>query len=202
MAEAAASVGVSITRRTTSAMIVIGIDAHKRSHTAVIVNELGRRLATKTVGTTSADPLALLRWAAEHDQQRVWAVEDCRNMTRRLEADLLGAGERVVRVPTKLVTGARDAARTHGKFYPIDALAVARAALREPDLPAAQLAGPDREVRLLVDMREAPVGERTRTINRLRWYLHELDPTWDPTARSLDRISAYQALTTRLASHH
>lgn len=51
-------------------------------------------------------------------------------------------------------------------------------------------------------MRETLVGERTRTINRLRWYLHELDPTWDPTARSLDRISAYQALTTRLASHH
>ncbi|WP_309111710.1 IS110 family transposase [Saccharothrix sp.] len=183
-------------------MIVIGIDAHKRSHTAVIVNEPGRKPATKTVGTTSADHLALLRWAAEHDQQRVWAVEDCRNMTRRLEADLLGAGERVVRVPTKLMTGARDAARTHGKSDPIDALAVARAALREPDLPAAQPDGPDREVRLLVDMREALVDERTRTINRLRWHLHELEPDRDPAARSPDRMSAHQAIITRLDSHH
>jgi transposase len=71
-------------------MIVIGIDAHNAPNTAVIVNELGRKLATRTVGTTSADHLALLRWAA--DQERVWAVEDCRNMTRRLEADLLAIG--------------------------------------------------------------------------------------------------------------
>ena len=57
---------------------------------------------------------------------------------------------------------ARDAARTYGKSDPIDALAVARAALREPDLPAARLDGPAREVRLLVDHREDLVGERTR----------------------------------------
>ncbi|MDU0293181.1 IS110 family transposase [Saccharothrix longispora] len=182
-------------------MIVIGIDAHKRTHTAVIVNELGRKLATRTIGTTGADHLALLRWAAEHDQERVWAVEDCRNMTRWLEADLLVAGERVTRVPTKLMAGARDAARTHGKSDPIDALAVARAALREPDLPTARLDGPDREVRLLVDAREALVGERTRTVNRLRWHLHELDPGWDPTPRSLDRDGAYQTILARLGSH-
>jgi transposase len=180
-----------------AAMIVIGIDVHKRTHTAVIVNERGRKLATRTIATTRADHLALLRWAAEHDRERVWAVEDCRNMTRRLEADLLVAGERVTRVPTKLMAGARDTARTHGKF---DALAVARAALREPDLPTARLDGPDREVRLLVDVREALVGERTRTVNRLRWHLHELDPGWDPTPRSLDRDGAYQAILARLDS--
>ena len=55
---------------------------------------------------------------------------------------------------------------------PIDALAVARAALREPDLPTARL-GPAREVRLLVSHREDLVAERTRIINRLRWHLHE-----------------------------
>ena len=65
------------------------------------------------------------------------------------------AGEMVIRVPPKLMAGARDSARTYGKSDPIDALAVARAALRHPNLPMARLDGPSREIRLLVDHREA-----------------------------------------------
>jgi transposase len=94
---------------------------------------------------------------------------------------------------------ARDAARTYGKSDPIDALAVARAALREDGQPVPCLDGADREVRLLVDHREDLLAERTRTINRLRWHLHELDPAWDPPARSLDRASALDRITHRLA---
>jgi transposase len=94
---------------------------------------------------------------------------------------------------------ARDAARSYGKSDPIDALAVARAALREPDLPTAQLDGPSREVRLLIDHREDLVHERTRAINRLRWHLHELDPSWEPPARSLWRTKHLDAVLQRLA---
>ena len=112
-------------------MVVIGIDAHKRTHTAVIIDDNGRKRATKTCETSSKDHLALLRWAAGHAEQRVWAIEDCRNMTRRLERDLLAAGERIVRVPPKLMAHARDAARTYGKSDPIDALAVAEAEIRD-----------------------------------------------------------------------
>jgi len=93
---------------------------------------------------------------------------------------------------------ARDAARTYGKSDPIDALAVARAALRHPDLLAAQLDDPSRELRLLVDHREDLVAERTRCINRLRWHLRELDPTWDPTARSLTSYKNLDAVAARL----
>jgi hypothetical protein len=127
-------------------------------------------------------------------------VEDCRHLSRRLERDLLGAGERIVRVPTKLMAHARDAARSYGKSDPIDALAVARAALREPQLPATQLEGPARQVRLLVDHRDNLVAERTRAINRLRWHLHELDPSWQPPARTLWRPKHLQAILERLAS--
>jgi transposase len=184
-------------------MITLGIDAHKRTHTVVAVDDLGRQLATKTTtATTSADHLELLRWAEALDggHERDWAVEDCRHVSRRLEADLLAAGERIKRVPPKLMAHARDAARTHGKSDPIDALAVARAALRHPDLPVAQLDGPARELRLLVDHREDLVNERTRCINRLRWHLHELDPSWDPTARSLTSYRNIDAVTARLAT--
>jgi transposase len=93
---------------------------------------------------------------------------------------------------------ARDSARTYGKSDPIDALAVARAALRHPDLPVAHLDGPTRELRLLVDHREDLVAERTRCINRLRWHLHELDPTWDPTGRSLTSYRNIDAVAARL----
>jgi transposase len=93
---------------------------------------------------------------------------------------------------------ARDAARTYGKSDPIDALAVARAALANPDLPTARLDGPARELRLLVDHREDLVAERTRCVNRLRWHLHELDATWDPPARRLVRLKHLDAVAERL----
>jgi transposase len=112
---------------------------------------------------------------------------------------LLGAGEQIVRVPPKLMTHARDSARTYGKSDPIDALAVARAALREPGLPVARRDGPERELRLLVDHREDLVAERTRAVNRLRWHMHELDPRWDPEPRSLRNRKNITAVAARLS---
>lgn len=180
--------------------MTLGIDAHKRTHTVVAVDDVGRQLGVRTtIGTTTDDHLALMRWAERFDGERRWAVEDCRHLSRRLEADLLRAGEVIVRVPPKLMAHARDAARTYGKSDPIDALAVARATLANPDLPVARLDGPTRELRLLVDHREDLVAERTRCINRLRWHLHELDPAWDPRARSLVRLKHLDAVAARLA---
>ena len=180
-------------------MIVFGIDAHKRTHTVVAVDERGRRVGQQTVKATTDDHLALVQWAERLGDERVWAVEDCRHLSRRLERDLLAAGERLVRVPTKMMAAARRASRTYGKSDPIDALAVARAALQEPDLPAACLDGTARDLRLLVDHREDLVAERTRIINRLRWHLHELDPTWEPPARAFDRAKTLHQAAERLA---
>jgi transposase len=181
-------------------MITFGIDAHKRTHTVVAVDDVGRQVGSKTTtATTSDDHLDLVRWADRFGPDRQWAVEDCRHLSRRREADMLAAGERIVRVPPKLMAHARDAARTYGKSDPIDALAVAHAALRNPDLPVAQLDGPARELRLLVDHREDLVAERTRCLNRLRWHLHELDASWDPPARSLTRLKNLDAVAERLA---
>lgn len=175
-------------------MVIIGIDAHKRTHTAVVCDEQGRELARRTLGTSTCDHLELFAWAAGHGSDRLWAVEDCRHLSRRLERDLLGVGERIVRVPPKLMAHARDGARSYGKSDAIDALAVARAALREPGLPAARLDGAERELRLLVDHREDLVQERTRAINRLRWHLHELDPASEPAPGALKRCCTLERL--------
>ena len=71
----------------------------------------------------------------------------------------------------------RARGRIRGKSDPIDALAVARAALREPrlDHPRPGEAAL-RELKLLVDHRDDLVDERRRAQQRLRWHLHELDP--------------------------
>jgi transposase len=67
-------------------MVVLGVDAHKRSHTVVAADEAGRKLGQRTAGTTSGDHLALLAWAQELGSDRLWAVEDCRQLSRRLGA--------------------------------------------------------------------------------------------------------------------
>jgi len=178
-------------------MVVLGADLHKRSHTVVVIDETGRKLAEKTIAATDAGHLELRRWAGQWPE-RTWGLEDCRHLSRRLDAELVRLGEAVVRVPPKLMAGTRQSGREPGKSDPIDALAVARAVLREPDLPVATLDGPDRVVRLLVDHREDLVGERTRHEQRLRWFLVELAID-EPKPRSLNRAVVQTVLAVTLA---
>jgi transposase len=178
-------------------MIVIGVDVHKQSVTAVAVDEAGRMLDERTVVVGSDE---LLAWSAGLGEQRLWAVEDCRRLTRWLERQLLAAGERLVRVPPKLMAPERRAGRGRGKSDAIDALAVARAALREPALsgPRAE-EEPYRELKLLVDHRDAIVDERRRVHQRLRWHLYQLDPTFAVPLRMLARKSQLERVSRWLA---
>src|ERR671919_182042 len=136
-------------------MIVIGLDVHKHSVTAVAVDEAGRPLAVD---------------------------------------------EELVRVPPKLTVPERRAGRTRGKSDPIDALAIARAALRGPHLSRPR---PDervyRELKLLVDHRDDLVDQRRRTQQRLRWHLHQLDPTYEVPLRMLGRASHLERVARWLA---
>jgi transposase len=178
-------------------MIVIGLDVHKQSVTAVAVDEAGRPLEEKVIAVGSDE---LLDWAAALDDARLWAVEDCRQLTRWLERQLLSVGEDLVRVPPKLTVPERRAGRTRGKSGPIDALAIARAAIREPNLsrPRAD-ERVYREIKLLVDHREDLVDQRRRTQQRLRWRLHQLDPTYALPLRMLSRASRLERVSRWLA---
>ncbi|HEY4888992.1 MAG TPA: IS110 family transposase [Candidatus Dormibacteraeota bacterium] len=181
-------------------MVTFGGDCHKRTHTLVAVDDNGHELGVKTVSAVAAGHLEALNWARQWPERR-WALENCRHLSRRLEADLLLAGEAVVQVSPKLMAGARRSAREWGKSDPIDALAVARAALRESELPVARLEGESREVKLLLDHRDDLVGERTRVQNRLRWHLHELEPSFDVPDRSLGRKVVIKQVEKVLAVH-
>jgi transposase len=178
-------------------MIVIGLDVHKQSVTAVAVDEAGRPLSEKLIPVGSDE---LLGWAGALDAVRLWAVEDCRQLTRWLERQLLAVGEDVVRVPPKLTVPERRAGRTRGKSDPIDALAIARAALREPDLSRPQPGEQaSREIKLLVDHRDDLVDQRRRTQQRLRWHLFQLDPTYVVPLRMLGRSSHLERVSRWLA---
>ena len=165
-------------------MIVIGADTHKRTHAlAAVAGETGARVGERTVRAEDAGHLAALRWARELDRERVWAIEDCRHVSRRLEQALVAAGERVIRVAPRLMGGSRRGEREPGKSDQIDALAVARAVLRDgiERFPAAFLDERAIEIRLLADHRDDLVAERTRAQNRLHWHLVDLCPELEAT---------------------
>jgi transposase len=178
-------------------MIVVGLDVHKHSLTAVAVDELGRSVAEHAGGARGEE---LLAWASSLADARLWALEDCRHVTRSLERTLLEASERLVRVPPRLTAPQRRRGRSRGKSDAIDALAVARAALQEPGLDRPRTGEQTlRELKLLVDHRDDLVAERRRCQQRLRWHLHELDPALTVPLGALDRGVWLERLGRQLA---
>jgi transposase len=180
-------------------MIVIGADTHKGSHALATVDEgTGKVRGSRQIKADGPGHLAAVRWARELDEERVWAIEDCRSCSRRLEQALLAAGERVVRVPPNRMGASRKGVRELGKSDEIDALAVARAVVKDgvEKFPVAYLNERAMEIRLLLEHRNDLVADRTRTVNRLRWHLLELCPELEASLkrktlnqpRGLDRV--------------
>src|SRR5688500_16752687 len=87
-------------RGRTRAMIVLGADTHKRSHTiAAVAAGTGELLGERMVAVGRRGFGTLLRWARSVDEERVWALEDCRHVSGSLERFLIERGERVLRIP-------------------------------------------------------------------------------------------------------
>jgi transposase len=92
----------------------------------------------------------------------------------------------------------RKGERTPGKSDEIDALAVARAVVKDgtEQFPVAFLDEQAMEIQLLFDDRSDLVAQRTRTVNRVRWHLLELCPEVEASLkrkalnqpRTLDRV--------------
>ena len=184
-------------------MIVIGADIHKSSHALAAVSGDGGLVAGELeIRADESGHRAALRWARELGQERVWAIEDCRHLSRRFEQALIAAGERVVRVAPKMMGQARRGEREPGKSDQIDARAVARAVVRDgvERFPPAFLDERALEIRLLADHRADLVVERTRQINRLRWHLVDLCPDLEAkiAARQLNSGAMLDRIARRL----
>ena len=183
-------------------MIVIGAHTHKQTHTvAAVFAGTGQLAGELTAAAREPGFRQLLAWGRDLDEERLWAIEDCRHVSGSLERFLVASGERVVRVPPKLMGQSRRGERSRGKSDPIDALSVARAALREgPEaLPVAHLDEAALELKLLLDHREDLVKARSEDQQRLRWHLHDLWPELEIPAGALDRLRWLNRLSHKLS---
>ncbi len=120
------------------AAVMIGIDPHKASHTAVAIGAAGEPLGQLQVRASASQAERLLGWAAAWPE-RAWAIEGAGGLGHLLAQQLLAAGERVLDVPPKL--GARVRLLATGdtnKNDPNDARSVAVAALRSAGVRAAR----------------------------------------------------------------
>jgi transposase len=112
--------------------VMIGVDPHKGSHTAVAVDEREQSLAELRVHSGLKQLERLMKWA-ERFPTRTWAVENATGLGYLLAQQLVGAGERVLDVQPKLAARVRLlATESTNKNDPHDARSVAIAALRSP----------------------------------------------------------------------
>ena len=110
--------------------VMIGVDPHKASHTAVAIGPAEEPLGKLRVEASEVQAAELIGWASEWPE-RTWAVEGAGGLGRMLAQQLLAAGERVLDIQPKLAARVRllEAGNT-GKSDPNDARSVAVAALR------------------------------------------------------------------------
>ena len=157
--------------------VLIGVDPHKASVAAAVVDEVaGELLECATFLQNRAGLRALERWAKRFCERR-WAVENASGLGRHLAQRLAAAGELVVDVPPKLSARVRvlsigNARKNDG----LDALATALAAWRNERLAAVDPEAGSEVLRLLSERREDLVAERTRAFNHLHGLLRDLVP--------------------------
>ena len=177
------------------AAVMIGVDPHKGSHTAVAIDAAEAPLGTVRVRASAAQAARLVEWAADWPE-RTWAVEGAGGLRHLLGQQLVAAGELVVDAQPKLGSRVRLLSTgTSNKNDPNDARSVAVAALRSPicqqvraDDHAAVLRVWSRRHRQLSSL-------RTQAACRLHAVLRELIPGGVP------QVITASLATTTLQAH-
>jgi transposase len=156
--------------------VMIGVDPHKGSHTAVAIDRDELELAKVKVRTSRRQVDQLREWAAPFED-RTWAVESAGGLGYLLTQQLVAAGETVLDVPATLAARVRLLGTGHSnKNDPNDARSVAVAALRTPKLAAVERADHAGVLRLLATRNEQLGRARNKTACRLHSLLCELVP--------------------------
>ena len=156
--------------------VVIGVDPHKASHTAVAIDEAEDELSSVRVRATRRQVDQLLGWA-EPFEKRTWAIESAGGLGYLLAQQLVARGEEVLDVPATLASRIRVLATGRSnKNDPNDALSVAIAAFRSPNLRSVEVADHAEVLRLLAKRNGDLGSHRTRVVCRLHALLAELAP--------------------------
>jgi transposase len=142
---------------------VIGVDTHTDTHTACLVDQLGRQLDCLTVEATAAGYEQLLDWALHHTPgpRLAWAIEGCRSHGAGLLRALQSAGQLVVEAGRP----ARGSRRPNGKSDPADARLAARTALATANHAQPRADGQREALRILLVAREHASTTRTAAVN-------------------------------------
>jgi transposase len=172
-------------------VVVIGVDPHKRTHTASAVDQLThQRLATVQVEATLAGYRDLLRWGQQFPQRR-WAVENAHGLGRHLAQWLVARGQTVLDVPTTATARVRELSRGgRRKTDVLDAAAAASVAALHGDTNPVAAEDQGTVLALLDERRANLTAARTRLINQLHALLRDLLPGGAPTELTAAKAAA------------
>jgi transposase len=156
--------------------VMIGVDPHKGSHTATMLDRHEHELRRIKVHAGGHQVDELLEWAGAV-KPRTWAIESAGGMGYLLAQQLVAAGESVVNVPATLASRVRVLASGQStKTDPNDARSVAIAALRSPSLVPVRRADHTTVCRLLVKHHNDLARWRNKLCCRLHALAGELVP--------------------------
>jgi Transposase len=160
-----------------TALVIIGVDPHKRTHTASVVEPgTDRVLATLQIDASLGGYRRLLKWALGFEQRR-WAVENARGLGRHLAQWLVARAEVVDDVPSTATARVRELSRGgRRKNDVIDAAAAASVAALRGDANPVVAEDLTTVLALLDERRDNVVTQRTRLINQLHALLRDLLP--------------------------
>jgi len=156
--------------------VVIGVDSHKTSHTAVAIDEAEDEISSVKVRATRRQVEQLVRWAEPFEKRR-WAIESAGGMGYLLAQQLVARGEEVLDVPATMASRIRVLATGRSdKNDPNDAHSIAVAAFRIRSLRSVEPAEHSQVLRLLAKRNVDLGSHRTRVVCRLHALLTELAP--------------------------
>jgi len=172
--------------------MIVGIDVHKESHTAALLDERGALVETLTIPNSVEGAAQLHDWLSEHGGgEAVVGIENAAGYGRLLCGALTSVGHIVLNVPAWRTKRDRHA-HGPGKSDAGDATAVAEVVLRrrselgpalEPELV--------RALGLLEGLRRQSIYDRTQAIQRLRAIWTQVDP---PAEAQLTKCATERAL--------
>jgi transposase len=181
-------------------VITIGVDAHKRLHVALAINEAGQELGEWRGPNSAAGWRSIAQWASSLGSPRQWGVEGAWSYGRNLAQHLVAVGETVYEVNPRWTAIGRRSARKPGKTDRLDARAVALLVRQEAStLPRVHAEDDTAVLDLLTSEREAAIAEATRLRNQIHALLLQTDPEYRaylPTLKSqaaLDALESYTA---------
>jgi transposase len=176
--------------------VAIGIDSHKRSLAAAVLDVLGRVIDAREFSNDERGHISLLKWARTQAPNRVIGIEGAGSYGAGLARLLLQAGEDVREVPAFLTHRERKKSPSKGKSDPADAVAIARVVARGEGLSSPERCAVFEDLKMLTDHRDQLVRARTRLINRTHKDLVVSHPGYE---KRIPKLNSKKNLTAALA---